>query len=61
MRPAFKEPVWTDDYCRGRASEKEKDVTGCPNVPVFFSYFFPGELVHRANTGKKKKENPQKN
>ena len=36
MRPAFKGPVWTEDYCRGRrAKGKKKDVTDCSNVQFF--------------------------
>lgn len=47
MRPAFYEPVWTEDYCRGRRA-KEKHVTDCSNVQFLKRTCTP--CKHRKNT-----------
>lgn len=47
-------PVWTEDYCRGRKA-KRKNMS-----PIARMLGFSAELVHAANTRKKKKTQKHK-
>lgn len=50
MRPAFKGPIRTEDYCRRRHSErKKKDVNDCTGVQFF------QENLHTVQTQKNTK------